>query len=668
MPVAKDRFAGVAMAFALLLASAVGAGAGCAKTPPARCADEPQGPQQVQSDARVRVTTTTLPADPTAGGRLQGPAAQGQRPLRGVLLLDYSGSMFAGYDRPAVAGCAACKAGGGKRNGQPWYYADANFRGFLAALIDATTPASASVNLRALLFNKEVYTFDGGVLAKAPSTFTYPWSLSSMSSSAVAAALSSIPEDPFRGSGANANETHIQPAVARAVDALLADGDEGIIWLVTDNIADQSGGGVSAEDARRNLAFYEYLKNEPRLQVVYAYPIHDTQKCTWLCGSSLFAYALHVSKKVRADAVEVDRLSGGHLGDGAAKDDGLLWNSALRSLTASHAGSSKADLAGVPLRLKPMDLNAVSVSFEKTKEGKLQPLRCRKSAEFGDAIPCVATLVVKNQLRHERIDSAVLRLEGATLLPHKREDPRRLAWAGAICKGSVKVAAATAAVDDEGRFVLGPLDPGKEQKLQVRLMLPAVAVAPTTLAQMADVAVTDALLVEGAMTARVTEVHASLVVPPGERENVYGAASLPTIFTSRTEAEVNASFPVVAVVNNDGKLQALLLGLSLLGLLLIAALLAFKLQPAWCTALVDGVEAERYRMTRFSSQALDIRGVRYGRVKRGAGLPVFVPVKGAQSRRAGSAWFVAPSSGSEVKVELKQGWKSKKTETVGSGF
>ncbi len=636
----------------------------------------------MQTDARVRVTTTTKPADPTAGGRLAGDAHTGARPLRAVLLLDYSGSMFGGYDRPAASGCSStCRAIGTRRNGQPYFYGDPAFQRFLGSLVDAAAPPGAQIEMRALLFNKGLFTFDQGkvsmikTLARleaepAPVTLTFPWLLSSTSPATLGELFEQVPVDPFKATGANANETHLEPALRTAVDALLSDPshDEGLVWIVTDNIADQSGGGVSAEDAQRNLAFYEYLKSEPRLQLVYAYPVHDAETCTWLCGSSLFIYALQVSSRARADGDEVDRLSGGHLSDGPPTADGLLWNDQLKALTADHAGASKADIQGVPLRLKPMDLDAVSVSFEKSAQGLLQPLRCKRSAEFGDVIPCVATLVVKNHLRHERIDSAFLTLTSQTLLPHKKEEAKRLPWAGAICTGQVKATAATAAVDDVGRFQLGPLDPAGEQKLQVRLLLPAVVVAPTSLSQMADVAFTDALLVEGAMTAQVTDVRASLVVPPGERERVYGASSLPTIFTSRTEAEVKARFPVVAVVNNDGKLQVLLLGAALLGLLLLLALLAFKLQPAWCTAFVDGVEAERYRMTRLSSQALEVRGVRYGQVKRGIGLPSFVPAKGAQSRRVGSAWFVAPSSGGESRIELRQGWKSQKAAASSSGF
>ena len=652
-----------------LIVLAVGVIGGCSKSPPPRCADEPAGQHEVESDARVRVTTTTMPADPTAGGRLSGEAKTGARAMRAVLLLDYSGSMYGGYDKPASTSCPSlCKAEGTRRNGQPYYFSDASFQRFMATLVDAATPTGSSISMRALLFNKGLWTFDDGKTTAAPATLTFPWSTSSMSSSDLARAFATIPADPFKATSKNADETHIQPALERALNGVLAGGDEGLIWLVTDNIADQSGGGVSSDDARRNLAFYEYLKREPRLQVVYAYPVHDTAQCTWLCGSSLFVYALQVSSRARADVVEVDRLSGGHLGVGAATADGLLWNTALKGLTAGHAGKAPEHLAGVPLRLKPMDLNAVSVGFAKTPEGKTQPLRCKRSAEFGDAVPCVATLVVRNNLRHERIDSAKLVLEGGTLLPHTRESPRRLPWAGAVCAGGIKATQATASIDDKGQFLLGPILPGAEQTLQVRLLVPAVAVAPTSPSQILEVAMTDALLIEGPMTARVRDVHASLVVPPGERSRVYGAAALPQIFTDRSEAEVVARFPVVAVINNDGKLQALLLVGGLLLVLVLIGLLLFVLQPAYCTVLVDGVEAERFRMTRFASRDVEVRGLRYGRVKRGLGMPQFVPAKGAQARRTGSAWLVAPGGGSEARIELRQGWRSKKTAAAGTGF
>ncbi len=650
-------------------AAVLGAGA-CAKAPPPRCPEEGAADADVVRDARVRVTTTTLPTDPTSGGRLSGPAFTGPRAYSAVLLLDYSGSMFGGYDRPAQTSCPRCQAQGTRRNAQPYFYADPQFRDFVAGLLDAVTPPGSSVGIRPILFNRSLWRFtEGKATALTPATMsTVPtWTASTMTGPALSQALAQIPSDPFRATGDAANETHIKPALQSAVQLALSTGDEGLIFLVTDNIADQSGGGVTADDARRNLEFYEYLKQEPRLQLVYAYPIHDAEKCTWLCGSSLFVYALQVSKRQRADTVEVDRLSGGHLGGGAANADGILWNGDVQRLAAAHAGRSPANIAGVPLRLKPMDLNAVNVSFERTPEGKLRPLRCARSAEFGDTVPCVASLVVTNTLRHERIDSARLLLEGGTLLPHTKDSAARVRWASAVCKGTIKATKATASVDDDGAFVLGPIDPGKQQQLQVKLLLPAVTVAATTIGDIVDVAFADAIVVEGPMTAKVMDVRTSLLVPVSERDAVYGAKALPRIFTDRSEAEVAASFPVVAVVNNDGKVAAWLLLGGLLLLLLVVGTLMFILQPAYCTLLVDGSEHDRYRLIRFSSRKVELRSVLYGRVKRGVGAPTFVPVRGAQARRTGAAWAVTPPAGSEARLELRQG-RGQKRQAAASGF
>jgi hypothetical protein len=159
--------------------------------------------------------------------------------------------------------------------------------------------------MQALLFNKGVWTFDGGRAQPASASVAFPWVMSSMEPGGLAEKLAEIPADPFKATGMNADETHMKPALQKAVEMVLAAGDEGLIWLVTDNIADQSGGGVSSDDARRNLEFYEYLRSEPRLQLVYAYPVHDGDACTWLCRSSLFVYAVQVSKRGRADSVDL---------------------------------------------------------------------------------------------------------------------------------------------------------------------------------------------------------------------------------------------------------------------------------------------------------------------------------------------------------------------------
>jgi anti-anti-sigma factor len=81
----------------------------------------------------------------------------------------------------------------------------------------------------------------------------------------------------------------------------------------------------------------------------------------------------------------------------------------------------------------------------------------------------------------------------------------------------------------------------------VLVVVPPIQVAPTKIGELFDVALTDAITLEGTMTARIEDVHTSLVVPADQRERVYGAGNLPNIFTSRTETEVRARFPAIAL-------------------------------------------------------------------------------------------------------------------------
>lgn len=76
-------------------------------------------------------------SDPTAGGVLHGRSTRRDGPHKMILLLDYSGSMYGGYGKPQVAGCARCAAGlvDGRpsRSTQPYYVATPSSRSFSPA-------------------------------------------------------------------------------------------------------------------------------------------------------------------------------------------------------------------------------------------------------------------------------------------------------------------------------------------------------------------------------------------------------------------------------------------------------------------------------------------------------------------------------------------------------
>ena len=613
----------------------------------------------VQQDGKIRVQTVLSPVDVSAQGRLSGKALSGARAMNAVLLLDYSGSMYGGYAKPKVPGCERCKANNQKRNKQPYYYSDPAFRSMVADWFKSAAPEGAEVNAEILLFNTALFRIAKDqklekVTSQTPRDFSLP--LHSSSSFDIAEQLKKIPGDPFKGSGRNANETHLKNALLRAAERV---GDDGIVWIITDNIADQSGVGVSAQDARRNLDFYNALNDDPRLQTVVAYPLHDAEMCTPLCGTSLFVYGIHVSSRERAKPIEVDRMSGGHLQKNEAQKDGLLWNVALKQKASAHAGKkSNAKIVGVPLRLKPMDLDVVSVRFDQDPRGRPLPIRCRRTAEFGEKVPCVATVVVRNNLRHQRLDRATLVFENDVLIPHKRGEKKRLPWAGAVCEK--KMSSLDPKKGKQQSFAIGGLAPGAERKMQVVLVLPAVDIAPTGFVDLLDTAFTDTVFLSGMLSARIQDVQTSLSVAAEQRQGVYGAERLPGIFKSRNQSEVRVRFPATVPVQNDGKVRALILLSSLLFLALIIVALILRFQRVQITAIVDGIEVDRMSLPRISSQKLEKSGQTLGRVKRGwSNVVRFVAGKGFKSKRQGNSWLITPPSGSEMRVELKKGFKKR---------
>lgn len=693
-PVSTSASRGAAL-LCLLLAAA-----GCAGEPPPPCAGEDKA---VTSDGRVRIQTRA-PFDVTAAGALAGEPIEGARPMKGVLLVDYSGSMYGGYARDPLPDCERCKATATRRKKQPYYFGQPEFQTLLADVVRAAAPEGNDLELAVLLFNKALFDVvpgrskkDGGEVRKIarldkvdlksgrdpkgelPKVLAHPIKISGHQGD-VESVLAAIPKNPIKFDRKAAQETHLAAALASARELI---GNDGVIWLVTDNISDEPGIGVSEADALRNLAFYNLLKDDPRLQAVFAYPLFDAEQCTFMCGTSLFAYGIHVSNKTRASAKEINRLSGNHLKTGPATADGVLWNKALQEVARRHKGrpssspiadKAKAEaIAGVPLRLKPMDLDVVSVSFERNARGRVEPLRCKKTAEFGDKIPCVATLVVRNNLRHQNVRSGTIVIENDVLLPRNgnaesREEKKRLKWAGAVCKNAIEMREISPKeaknmepkrAKDLGllKIPLRRLGPGSERKIQLLLMVPSVKIAPTTVGEVFDTAFVDTVLLDGTIRTKVIDVRTQLAVPKPMRKGVYGAGGLPVIFRTQSQSEIRVDFPAQVPLHNDGKLRAILLVAAavILGLLLLLILLRF--QRARVTVFVDGAEHAKLSLPRISRRKIERGATELGSARRGlAGKVRFVPKKGVSAKRSGSAWVLSGGGLSDCRVEVRNGW------------
>ena len=102
-----------------------------------------------------------------------------------------------------------------------------------------------------------------------------------------------------------------------------------IIWLVTDNILDSS----QSAESQRAKRFYTALKKDSRIKGLVAYPIHEAESCSWMCGTSMIAYGIYVSPKSELSDAQFRAVMGQEPDSTAALESGLLWNPQLQELS-----------------------------------------------------------------------------------------------------------------------------------------------------------------------------------------------------------------------------------------------------------------------------------------------------------------------------------------------
>ncbi len=669
---------GIALAWVVLSTAAVHVTEASVRV----CPDESEA---MLSDGTIRRQSFRAVEDPSAGGVLRRRRAAGDAPAptKMILMLDYSGSMYPGYNRQPDAGCAVCAE-------RTFYYQLPRFHQLLGRWLDAASPVGTDIQLEILLFNAHAWRLGGdGSVERftGAEQLTFERPVSTASAAQIADWLAQIPGHPRQVDGTAYLTTESRQALIETVTAVATDEiGEAIVWLVTDNIVDTGGAGVSAEDAQRNLAFYNTLKVDPRIQMIATYPVLEAQTCSWMCGTSLFVYGMYVSAFERPDSAASHRLggtepAGANTGGSGPTADGLLWNAALRDVAAEVAGHAATadpsatlpDVAGVPLRLKPIDTEVLSLDFQ--LHGG-QALNCDRSAEYGDALLCLAEIRVRNTLRHQSVDSAHLSLHNQVMLPRKPFERQRLPWASAVCAGQMEPLQWL--VKGEGRpttrggadapIEVGPLPPLGSATVEVLFRLPPIDVASSLKGggrqHLLDVALTPQILLDGRMVAEMRDIRTSLAIDPARLQGIYGTAQLPALFRGRQQGYLWAEYPAAAVLSNNGQLFGLLVLLGGGSLLLLVLLAVLRFQRLQYTVWVDGVEHARLSLPRLSRRDLDIDGAVRARLHRGWGPRArFKARPGHRLRKDGGSWILATGHGDgdgfEYRLDVRRGWKGR---------
>lgn len=663
----------------VVLALGLGAAlAGCGRSIVRTCPGAP-APGDA-SGGRVAAPAVAAAADPTAGGRLQRRTqARSGGARRMVLLIDYSGSMYPGYGKVRQSSCRACAADMSGfhtlRNGQSYYVATPDFQELLAGWLDAALPAAQPASIEVLLFNRRLRRLgnDGleEVVAGNGASLPFDHTFTKGSKDQIETLLRRIPPSPYysgrdpkqRDDAPDVTDT---PAALRTTVAMAH--EEEIVWLITDNIVDTGHTPIDVQDASLTRAFYRQLVDEPRVQMVAAYPLFLSDPCKWMCGTSLFLYGLYVSPFERPSGAELRRIGGTTPEGSGPAADGWLWDPALRDLAAGFgtaAERGRRDMAGVPLRLKPIDTDVLAITME-GPSGE-PAVACDPNAKIGQPVRCAARLRIRNTLRHQRVAAAALTLDNDTLVPRRESGGPPLPWAAPVCPGSLTVlawAAPGGPVHRDGSPIrIGPLAPLQQADLEVEFELPPTAVDTASRSTLLQVAFTNRILLEGTIHAAIRNVSTDLVVDPTGFENVYGARDLPEIFRHREESSAAASFELTAAVANNGQLLALLailFGGSLAGLV---ALVGLRFQRRQFTVAVDGVDTARVSLPRWSGEDLQVAGAVRARLWRGWGAGYRVIARGgARLRRDGAVWVVTPrDEGDEHRLQIRRGWGSAPT-------
>lgn len=561
----------------------------CQQAPPKDCGDE-EDDTVLLTDNIVEESAGSSVVDPTAAGQLSKESPSGHSPVKSVLLLDYSGSMYGGRNiKEPPSNCKICNAGVGddgkpQRNKQPYFLATKPFQKLMAEWVSASIPEGTQMGVEILMYNGKTWRLNkkDKVVALGERPLKFERRADSKSQGKIRKWLQAIPDNPYDID----DEAPRTTEAAQALDQVLKGlgNQEAIVWMLTDNVIEHK-------------TFYKKMRDDARLQMVSAYPIHARKACSWLCGSSLLMYGFYISPHLRPESEALHRIGGTQYGEEAAQKNGLLWNPALRKIAREHSGQALKNksgkiVAGAPVRIKPIDAEVLSFSLQ-IEEG--QAIRCQKSREYGEDLKCFARANLRNSLRHQIIEKASLSFSNTALLPRTLESDERLPWAPAVCGGEIELLKWQLedgeSGDGDDPIVIGPLGPQEAMQVEMLFRVPGGKPSYSSWGDFLEVSLTEKVYLVGTLQAHVEDIKTRMFIDPRHLKGVYGAADLPGIFKKRMrKSSLTVAYPVAAVVTNDGRAFGLLVAGAVAIPLLLFLMLGFLFKKAKYIITLDGQE------------------------------------------------------------------------------
>ncbi|MBL8151168.1 MAG: hypothetical protein JNN15_14675 [Blastocatellia bacterium] len=407
-------------------------------------------------------------------------------------LFDNSGSMYDGYPAP-------------KSGPESYYYRRSEFQSFLREFVSKTSKSDDQVSI--ITFNRTTNR-----LVQSISQNSLKWEMLFAPKGRLDVTGATSPED--------IKFTRMPDAVRELLSTTNA--QRAIIWLLTDNIADK-GNSQEALDTRE---FYKLLASEPRIQMVYAFPI---LKDPINRRSMLMVYGIVLGSQEPFSLAELKQWESGYLS------------------TPDFINFCGVD----PFKMKPLGRNTLELRLK--DDLKLD------AVDEDSPLTGSVDIAVSSKFNYYTISSAKVHLRATDLEPDRTSISR--------------IAGNQFQFSPQQPYSLKNIKPQSETLLNITFTTPQVSVSPsrnnfaTIFADIFD----EEFPMRGSLQAHVENVQLKLELPP-KMQNVFGANEIPEIFRPEKVDMEDLKIEINPRVRNSGGRLLLLL---LIAALLIIGLIAF---------------------------------------------------------------------------------------------